>query len=795
MSHRRVLTSCILAALLASGVLPSPAAAQYIYAVAADGALEWREHLGSPDGSASWVGPRTVGSGWQSFQAVVPAGAGVIYAVRTDGTLLWYKNLGFHDGSFQWADPVAVGSGWQDFRAVFSGGDGILYGLRNDGVLVWYRHLGWLTGANTWEGPRTVGVGWQDFTAVFAGDGGAIYGIQADGTLLWYRHLGRADGSFVWDGPTTVGSSWNGFRQVFASAAGVVYARRFDGVLLWYRHLGYRDGSPTWAGPTTVGDGWFQNTTAAAAATLEGYAWPLSAAPGEAIAFQVSCPADYSVRYVGFQRSGDQNTAIPLTVATGQTAQLQAVPAQPWQTGCGWSPSFQFQVPADWPSGIYAAECTDEVGRVVDIPFVVKPGPDAPGDFAVLANTHTWNAYNDWGGASKYTTPPAHAVSYLRPNPGAAPRDAGGVNHLTRAELWVLDWLATTGYRFDVFTDIDFHAGIPDLAAYRGLILDTHPEYWTLEMLDNLEAYLAGGGCVLYMAGNGIFEQVVLSPDATQLTLFPAGGYPAREPSYFRNLTPPRPERAVLGVAYRYDNYFTFAPLGVLQADHHLFAGTGVVDGQAIGAGGINGGGASGWEMDTSIAGLAPDGVIVSGGGADDRGIPPANLELLARGLNAGGYGADMTYYQTPAGGFVFCAGSISFGGSLVEDPILQQVVRNALAEAYGTVGVSDPGTALAGLGLGANRPNPFRSSTVIRYAVPATGTVRLAVYDLRGREVATLVDGTVAPGEHLATWNGRTRQGDRAAAGVYLYRLDLGGRSGGADGARALTGRMVLTR
>jgi hypothetical protein len=38
-----------------------------------------------------------------------------------------------------------------------------------------------------------------------------------------------------------------------------------------------------------------------------------------------------------------------------------------------------------------------------------------------------------------------------------------------------------------------------------------------------------------------------------------------------------------------------------------------------------------------------------------------------------------MTYYRTSAGGFVFSAGSISFGGSLVIDPVLQQIVRNAL--------------------------------------------------------------------------------------------------------------------
>jgi hypothetical protein len=83
--------------------------------------------------------------------------------------------------------------------------------------------------------------------------------------------------------------------------------------------------------------------------------------------------------------------------------------------------------------------------------------------------------------------------------------------------------------------------------------------------------------------------------------------------------------------------------------------------------------------MDTSLAGPAADGIIVSANGNDDRGAPPANLVLLARGANAGGFGADMTYYETPAGGRVFSVGSISFGGSLADDSVLQQIVSNVL--------------------------------------------------------------------------------------------------------------------
>lgn len=68
----------------------------------------------------------------------------------------------------------------------------------------------------------------------------------------------------------------------------------------------------------------------------------------------------------------------------------------------------------------------------------------------------------------------------------------------------------------------------------------------------------------------------------------------------------------------------------------------------------------------------------------DDRGSPPANLVVLARGTNPG-FGADMTCYDTAAGGRVFSVGSISFVGSMIGDPNLQQIVRNVLAECGAT--------------------------------------------------------------------------------------------------------------
>ncbi len=81
-----------------------------------------------------------------------------------------------------------------------------------------------------------------------------------------------------------------------------------------------------------------------------------------------------------------------------------------------------------------------------------------------------------------------------------------------------------------------------------------------------------------------------------------------------------------------------------------------------------------------------------------------------------------------------------------------------------------------APLVLAQNAPNPFNPSTTIRFAVGAAGHVRLAVYDLHGRRVASLIDGPVAAGAHLAVWRGQDEHGSVVASGVYLYRLEAAG-------------------
>ena len=65
------------------------------------------------------------------------------------------------------------------------------------------------------------------------------------------------------------------------------------------------------------------------------------------------------------------------------------------------------------------------------------------------------------------------------------------------------------------------------------------------------------------------------------------------------------------------------------------------------------------------------------------------------------------------------------------------------------------------------NYPNPLNPTTNIKYAVPESGLVSIMVYDLIGREVATLVNEVKSPGYYEVEFNA-----ENFASGIYLYRM-----------------------
>lgn len=410
---------------------------------------------------------------------------------------------------------------------------------------------------------------------------------------------------------------------------------------------------------------------------MQGYTLKQNAFPNSKLEF---CTTTASKKF---------NVAIQFLGARGQTIDYltdikgveQPIPPRAWQNGCDWKTTFQWKVPKQARTGFYAAECVDTEGSKCHILFTVAPPPKTNKRIAVLASTNTYNAYNGWGGRSAYSTPCPKFLSLHRPQNSTNPLGHGR-SHLVRAELWVIDWLESAGYGVDVYSDLDLHTNVNWTDRYAALIVNTHGEYWSEPMRDNLDTYLNNGGNLLYLSGNGLYWKVSYDKDLTTMEVRKdnRNHYQNGEPGGMWR-TVRRPEHAVLGVGYIKPGYMTYAPYQVEIPRHWIFKGTGLKKGDLIGRSGINGGAASGWEMDQM------------------NDSSPKNTQLLARGLNAEDYmpagkiahfpdpaykwngkgGAHMTYYDHPGGGGVFSVGSIAFGGSLVIDTQLQQIVKNVL--------------------------------------------------------------------------------------------------------------------
>ena len=125
-----------------------------------------------------------------------------------------------------------------------------------------------------------------------------------------------------------------------------------------------------------------------------------------------------------------------------------------------------------------------------------------------------------------------------------------------------------------------------------------------------------------------------------------------------------------------------------------------------------------------------------------------------------------------------------------------REEIHAAVAEmlkGYGIALPTDPtsissGTAPAEPNIRAQSyPNPFNPETQIAYALSVPGNVRIQIYNVAGQIVRTFNMGYQQAGRYSVDWDGRNENGDPAASGIYLYRIEAG--------PYAVTNRMVLLK
>ena len=181
-----------------------------------------------------------------------------------------------------------------------------------------------------------------------------------------------------------------------------------------------------------------------------------------------------------------------------------------------------------------------------------------------------------------------------------------------------------------------------------------------------------------------------------------------------------------------------------------------------------NSSGDSAWTRSFAGVDLAVDAsgnVYVTGSSAGQSATikydAAGNQEWLAQYSYPGGTSTPVGL-KLDAQNNIYLAGTSSVNGQSYYTVIKYRQTPNAVRENDGSV----PTT----FALSQNYPNPFNPLTTIRYSLPSTANVKLAIYDLLGREIATLVNEEQSAGWKEVEWNASA-----FSSGIYFYRLTAG--------------------
>jgi N,N-dimethylformamidase len=408
---------------------------------------------------------------------------------------------------------------------------------------------------------------------------------------------------------------------------------------------------------------------------------------------------------------------------------------------CRWEPTLRLEVPADLRSGVYAVKLTadDGAGMAEEYaPFFVRAAkPKAP--VALLVPTASYLAYaniqtafdgallqsisastpimqeldievykNDIEfGLSTYDVHNDGAgvcySSYLRPILNMRPKyRAPGLGTLWQfpADLSIVGWLEAMKYDYEVITDEDLHReGAAALRPYNVVLTGTHNEYYSERMMDATEDYLAEGGRILYMGGNGYYWCVGFrdqEPHVMEVRKLEAGSraWQARPGEHYLACTGERsglwrhrgrPPQKLVGVGFTSEGMDYSVPYRRMPDSYHrsvswIFAG---IEGEVFGDFGLGGGGAAGLEVDRYdlALGTPPHARILASSEPFSDNYPLVQEEIYFMTPGLGGtqnawVRADLVYFTTPGDGAVFSTGSIAWGSALPSNNFQNAVSR-----------------------------------------------------------------------------------------------------------------------
>lgn len=245
-------------------------------------------------------------------------------------------------------------------------------------------------------------------------------------------------------------------------------------------------------------------------ASIQGFASEISVNKGEVIYFKVGTSSRnyrldiYRLGYYGGSGARKITTIAPsasLPQNQHQPSCLSDVTTGLFDCG-NWAVSASWPVPPDAVSGVYIARLVRQDGSGVShIVFVVRDD-SSTSDLLFQTSDTTWQAYNNYGGRSLYTTGPAYKVSYNRP---FTTRDSSPGTWLFGAEYPMIRFLEANGYDVSYSTGIDTDRRGLLIRQHKIFLSVGHDEYWSAAQRSNVEAARNGGVNLAFFSGNEIF--------------------------------------------------------------------------------------------------------------------------------------------------------------------------------------------------------------------------------------------------------------------------------------------------
>ncbi|MGZ3546694.1 MAG: N,N-dimethylformamidase beta subunit family domain-containing protein [Vulcanimicrobiaceae bacterium] len=411
-------------------------------------------------------------------------------------------------------------------------------------------------------------------------------------------------------------------------------------------------------------------------AAIEGYASVTSAAPNDVVDFHVRADAAHSHFAMEIYRRGLADELVKTYEGDAFVPGAQDDAALV-ASGCDWPPAAACRtvIPPEWNSGYYVAKLSSN-GEEAWVPFVVRTAAPATNAkiLAKISDT-TSQAYNAWGGRSFYSSPFAPRISFDRPY--------DDLTLYEKYQLPFLRWVEQHGYGVDYCSSLDLHANPLQLEHYRLFLSLGHDEYWSLEMRDQVEAFIASGGNVCFFSANTCFWQIRFdSGNGGRIMICYKEAEPGHPPDPdrqdSRRVTTQwskapvlRPENSMTGVSYRNGAGWWVDPVDpvrryrgytVTGASHWVFGGTGVSDGDQFGAG---------ESVDTTILGYETD---ATGGGTPENFVVLARADLTDWTSNGQGGYATMGIYRR--NGIAFTAATVNWAAGLNQNGAASTVDR-----------------------------------------------------------------------------------------------------------------------